>query len=281
MKTIPSKTLPSDEEIPAPPKENKYYELKIPRLSFKDTPINSYLVIALVIFAFLLGMLTNKVAFLEDSLKTGTPKNAPAGNNDNVLAAENPPPPPPPPGQKVDVDLGTLPIQGSEDAKVTIVEFSDLQCPFCKQFVDSTYPQLYDTYIKTGQVKFAFRHYPLTSIHPNAQKAGEAAECANEQDSFWEYHDLLFKNQDAWSNLTAAGAAESFTTYAGELGLDSGQFSDCLSTGKYAQKVTDDTSAGTQAGVDGTPAFFVNGSLITGAQPFSEFQRLIDAELNN
>jgi protein-disulfide isomerase len=256
-------------------------EIRIPRISFKNTPINNWLVIALVIFSFLTGMLFNKVTFLENALKDKS------GDQNNVLAANNIAPPPPSdpaapiaPAAKVDVALGDLPVLGAEDAKVTVVEFSDLQCPFCKQFVDTTYPQLYEEYIKTNKIKFAFRHYPLTSIHPNAQKAGEAAECANEQNKFWEYHDLLFQNQDAWSPQAAAAATTSFVEYAGELGLDTTTFQSCLDTDKYKAKVEQDTAEGTQAGVDGTPAFFINGTRITGAQPFTEFQRLIEEELN-
>lgn len=102
---------------------------------------------------------------------------------------------------QVDVANGKLPVLGKDSAKLTIVEFSDFQCPFCESFFTGTYPQLKKNYIDTGKVKLAFRHYPLTGIHPNAQRAHEAAECANEQGKFWEYHDLLFKLQQNWSNL--------------------------------------------------------------------------------
>lgn len=103
--------------------------------------------------------------------------------------------------QKVTVNDGHLPVLGKKDAKVTIVEFSDFQCPFCKQFFSETLPQLKKEYIDTGKVKLFYRQFPLTSIHPNAQIAAEAAECANEQGKFWEYHDILFTNQASWVNL--------------------------------------------------------------------------------
>lgn len=102
---------------------------------------------------------------------------------------------------QIDVANGHLPILGDQNAKITIVEFSDFQCPFCESFFTSTFPELKKNYIDTGKVKLAFRHYPLTSIHPNAETAHNAAECANEQGKFWEYHDLLFKNQPTWSEL--------------------------------------------------------------------------------
>lgn len=102
---------------------------------------------------------------------------------------------------KVTVSTGHLPVLGKKNAKVTIVEFSDFQCPFCKQFFTQTFPEIKKTYIDTGKAKLYFRQYPLTSIHPNAQLAAEASECANDQGKFWEFHDLLFSNQTSWEGL--------------------------------------------------------------------------------
>jgi protein-disulfide isomerase len=102
---------------------------------------------------------------------------------------------------QVDVAKGHLPILGKDSAKITIVEFSDFQCPFCERFYIDTLPQIKKEYLDTGKAQLTFRHYPLTSIHPNAQKAHEASECANEQGKFWEYHNLLFQTQQSWSNL--------------------------------------------------------------------------------
>ncbi len=279
MKTNLPKTLPQNQEEPKSLLHNKYLEIKIPRISFKDTPINAYLVIALIIFAFLLGMLTNKVLFLQNELKTQSTNNTQTGLINNAAAAGNNLQPTSALPAKVNVALGHLPILGNSDAKVTVIEFSDLQCPFCKRFVDETYQQIYDDYIKTGKIKFAYRHYPLSSIHPNAQKAAEASECANEQNKFWEYHDLLFKNQSTWSPLAAADAVSTFTDYAGGLSLNTTQFRGCLDTGKYRQQVDKDTADGSKVGVDGTPAFFINGLMITGAQPFTQFQQLVEQEL--
>ncbi len=256
--------------------QNEYLQIKIPRLSFKS--VNLYLVIALVIFAFFLGILTHRVFYLQDTLKTQNSNNTQTGQLNNI-AANDTAPLIPTLQPKVDVAIGHLPTLGNDNAKVTVVEFSDFQCPFCKQYIDNTYPQLFDTYIKTDKIKFAYRHYPLISIHPNAQKAAEASECANEQDKFWDYHDLLFKNQDTWSPLAAADAAITFTDYAGELGLNTEQFRSCLDSAKYKQKVDDDIAEANKVGVDGTPAFFVNGWRLTGAQPFPQFQTLIEQEL--
>lgn len=128
-----------------------------------------------------------------DQELTGKP--APTPTPDPLISET----PTPTPG-KQPVDVGHLPALGNKSAKVTVVEFSDLQCPFCKRFFDETYSQLKKDYIDTGKISLTFRHYPLHSIHPNAQKAAEATECANEQGKFWEYHDILFKLQDSWAN---------------------------------------------------------------------------------
>jgi protein-disulfide isomerase len=253
------------------PEKKSYWELKVPRLNLQSTGTNAYLIFALVIFAFFLGMLTNKVMYLEQSAK-GPQANTAAAAGDQTATIAPPPP-------VVDVEVGKLPIKGDKNAKITIVEFSDFQCPFCKSFFDDTYGQIDQKYIKTGKVKFAYRHYPLTSIHPLSQISGESSECANEQGKFWEYHDKLFANQDTWSQQAEADAITSFTSYAGELGLDTASFQSCVESHKYKQAVVDDTNAGAKVQVDGTPAFFVNGNRLTGAQPFSEFERVIEEEL--
>lgn len=255
-----------------PEKTNSHWNLRIPKLNFKESSLNFYLVLVLIVFSFLLGMLTNKVMYLESQVNGNA--NAVAANGQAAAPTEPLPP------QIVDVENGHLPILGDENAKVTIVEFSDFQCPFCKAFVDDTYDQVKKEYIDTGKVKFTYRHYPLTSIHPNAQLAGEASECANEQGKFWEYHDKLFAEQDTWSPQTQADVANSLVDYAGEIGLNTEQFRSCVESEKFKAQVEEDLDAGTQAQVDGTPAFFVNGYRLTGAQPFSEFQRVIEQELS-
>jgi protein-disulfide isomerase len=240
-------------------------QAQIPNLSLgkNTTPV---LVVLLVIAAFLIGTLWTKVSYLE---KGGT--TAPLGANQAA--------PTPAPGQKVDVEVGKLPVLGNKDAKVKLIEFSDLQCPFCKSFLDNTFPQIKKEYIDTGKVAFYFRHYPLTQIHPNANKAGVAAECANEQDKFWTYHDNIFAKQSEWSNLDNASAVSKFKSYAIELGLNASQFNSCLDSDKYQANVDQDLSDGTKAGVTGTPTTFVNGVPLVGAQPFDAFKTAIDAEL--
>ena len=168
------------------------------------------------------------------------------------------------------VSVDDDPSWGLVDAPVTIIEFSDYQCPFCKRFYDETLPQIQATY--EGQARFVYRDFPLTAIHPYAQKAAEASECADDQSRFWDYHALLWANQQA---LDVA----SLKAYAAQLDLDTATFDDCLDSGKNAQEVEKDYSDGVSYGVAGTPTFFINGQQLVGAQPFSSFQAIIDALL--
>jgi len=160
------------------------------------------------------------------------------------------------------------PARGPENARVTVVEFSDFQCPFCSKAHD-TVEQVMQTY--PGKVRLVFRNFPL-EFHKNAAKAAEAAMCANEQGKFWEYHDVLFKNQQT---LEVAQLKD----HAKEVGLDTTTFASCVDSGKYKKLVDEDMAAGQKVGVSGTPAFFINGVFLNGAQPFDEFKKVIDQEL--
>jgi len=169
---------------------------------------------------------------------------------------------------RVPVELAGAPLRGNPKAAVTIVEFSDFECPFCVR-ARPTVKRVRETY--GDKVNWAFRHYPL-DFHPQAQKAGEAAACAAEQGRFWEMHDLL------WDKPTELQVPE-LKQHAGALGLDAQAFAACLDGGRHAELVERDFRAGQEYGVTGTPAFFVNGRLISGAQPFEAFQQVIDDEL--
>lgn len=162
------------------------------------------------------------------------------------------------------------PARGPEKAPVTIVEFSDFQCPFCKRYVDETLPLILATY--GDRVRYVFRDFPVAELHPQAQKAAEAAQCAAEQGKFWEYHDRLFQNQGAL-DLPALEAS------AKALGLNEAAFASCLEGGKYAQAVQKDFADGRSYGVTGSPTFFINGRKLVGAQPYPTFQKLIDDSL--
>jgi protein-disulfide isomerase len=175
-------------------------------------------------------------------------------------------PAPPKPRRQV---AATGPTRGPADAKVTIVEFSDFQCPFCSRAHD-TVEEVMRSY--AGKVKLVYRQMPLTQLHPNAMKAAEASLCAHEQGHFWEYHDTLFKNQSALQ-------PDKLKEYATQLGLDAGKFNSCLDGSNKSDAVKADMKDGEGAGVQGTPAFFVNGVFLNGAVPIDEFREVIDSEL--
>lgn len=167
------------------------------------------------------------------------------------------------------------PILGNKDAKVTIVEFSDFQCPFCKSFFQNTFPEILKKYIDTGKIRLVFQNLPLP-FHINAEKAAEAGECANRQGKFWDYHDLLFINSQ--SDGTGLDTA-SLKKYANQLGLDTQKFNQCLDNGEAAAIVKADQTNGQNNGVSGTPTFFINGTKILGAQPMATFTQVIDGLL--
>ncbi len=163
------------------------------------------------------------------------------------------------------------PSKGPENAPVTIVEFSDFECPYCGR-VNPSIRQIEENY--GDRVKIVFRQFPL-SFHPNAQKAGEASLCADEQGKFWQMHDSLFGNQ---KNL----GVEGLKGIAAEIAdLDPAAFNACLDSGKHAETVSKDVAEGSRAGVSGTPAFFINGRFLSGAQPYETFAEIIDDELKS
>lgn len=163
----------------------------------------------------------------------------------------------------------TGPALGPDRAAVTIVEFSDFECPFCKR-IYPTLNQVMDEY--EGRVRLVFRQFPLHSLHPNAQKAAEASLCADDQGQFWEMHDAMFE-ESGGLNVTSLKAR------AAELGLDEDAFGSCLDSGRFAEQVATDVAAGRALGVSGTPALFINGRYLSGAQPFEVIARVIDDEL--
>jgi protein-disulfide isomerase len=172
-----------------------------------------------------------------------------------------------PPRTNVTVDRTR--VKGSPDAPVTIVEFSDFQCPYCQKS-QAVIDEVMAKY--AGRVRLAFRDYPLRSLHPQAQAAAEASRCAAEQGKFWEYHDRLFGNQN---KLNPPDLAE----HARALQLDEQRFDTCIKSGRNKASIDADVQEGTGAGVNGTPAFFINGIALSGAQPAAAFEKIVDQEL--
>ena len=248
--------------------EPKTFSIPMPK---SYTP---FLIVLLIIAAFLLGMLITKVQYLQSS-NGSTPS---AYGNGQQAAAPNQPnqPQAPNPGQKQDVAVGNYPPKGNPNAKVTIVAFEDFRCPFCEKLFTDTEPQLQKDYIDTGKVKFYYRNYQF--LGPASVVAGNAGECANEQDKFWEFHDYMYKNQPSESD-TSMYTTDNLTQIAGQLGMNTSQFQSCLNSKKYDTNVSKDLSDGQKAGVSGTPTLFINGLPVVGAQPYSAFKTLIDQEL--
>jgi len=170
---------------------------------------------------------------------------------------------------RVDVAYDPARLRGSPSAPVVILEFSDFQCPYC-QSAEPTLKKLLVKY--EGQVSLAYRDLPLQEIHPQAELAAEASRCAGEQGKFWEYHDLLFQNQNRLHRDGLMGLAR-------DLKLEEKQFDSCLSSGKYKSQVEEDRQAGLRTGVNGTPGFFINGNIVSGNQPQDSFEKIIEAEL--
>jgi protein-disulfide isomerase len=217
---------------------------------------------------------------------TSTP--SPGGGSPSPPGAGGTPTAQPTP-KTITIDTGDNPSRGPADAKVTIVEFSDFQGPNCARFAQETLPQILSDY--GDKIRFVFMNAPLAS-DAYAEKAAEAGECANAQGTFWPYHDLLFQNQQALTDLVnanqAAGLAkvvESLKGYAAQLGLDTAKFNDCLDSGKMASAVLADQQVEQTAIQDagltsfGLPAFFINGNYVAGDIPYDVFKQVIDAAL--
>ena len=178
------------------------------------------------------------------------------------------------------INIDGAPFLGQKNAKVTLVEFSDYQCPFCGRNFQQTFPQIVSEYVKTGKVKYVFREFPLEQIHPFAFKASEAAGCGGEQGKYWEMHDKLFANQTAL-------AADDLAAHAKAVGLDAAKFKECMGSGRQAAKIRNDQSEGQKIGVSGTPGFFVGLTqpkestvkavkFINGAQRYANFKDAIE-----
>lgn len=231
------------------------------------------LIVALIIGSFFLGSLTDKVVSLEKNGTTNSVLQAAAPSVPSVT-------PIPPTAGKIKPVISSDHIRGNIDAKVTLVVYSDFECPFCKTF-HLTIQKLLENY--GDKIRLVYRHFPLPS-HANAQKEAEASECVAQlggNDAFWKYIDTIFER------TTSGGtgfALDKLGTLASEMEIDQQQFQNCLDSGKYEQLIRDQTTDGTAGGVSGTPSTFVINSkgetqLVVGAQPIDAFKTIIDKEL--
>jgi len=177
------------------------------------------------------------------------------------------------------VNIGGAPMLGRADAPVTIIEFSDFECPFCQRFSASTLPEIKRDYVETGKVRYVFLDFPLENIHPRARKAAEAAQCAAEQGKFWEMHDLLFAQS---GNLDIS----QYGDFARKLGLDASAFDLCLKSGKQTAKINRSLASASAIGINSTPSFIITksergdiingGTIVTGANTYQEFRQVIE-----
>jgi protein-disulfide isomerase len=190
----------------------------------------------------------------------------------------------PPPPQEVVLSVEDNPFRGDKKAELTLIEFSDYQCPFCARHFRETLPQIEREYIGTGKVKYVFRDFPIESIHPQAFKAAEAAHCAGEQGKYWEMHDRLFADQNV-------PGLKDLSQHAQALGLGLPNFEQCLNSGRQAADIRKNMADGQKAGVQGTPTFFLGRTdpndpkvkavkVIQGAQPYTAFKQAIESLLS-
>jgi len=196
-----------------------------------------------------------------------------------MVCAAAPPAPASAQGGKF-ISIGDDPVLGDANAPVTIIEFSDYQCPFCRMFWKDTFPRLRKEYIETGTVKFVFRDFPQSHAHREATLAAMASECADDQGKYWEYHDKLFGEQDRRRRGTVVDLkASDLKKWAADIGVEPAAFAACLDSEKYKDEVAADFEDARALGFDGTPVFFVNGRLLAGAHPFDTFKKVIEEVL--
>ncbi len=176
-------------------------------------------------------------------------------------------------------------VKGKPNATVTFVDFSDFQCPFCQRYSNTTYHQLMDEYVDTGKIQYAFVQFPL-EFHANAKPAAIAAQCANDQEMFWPFHDRLYSTQDKWQSLSGNETSKIFKKYAIDLKMDPKKFDSCYDSQKYKDKIEKDIQKGSKYQVSGTPTFYIGNNKsgftqIVGAQPMSTFKQTIDQLLKS
>ena len=176
------------------------------------------------------------------------------------------------------------PVMGDSDAPITIIEFSDFQCPFCSRFYQNTLPQIEKNYIDTGKAKLVYMDLPLDNLHKNARLSHVAAECANEQGEFWQYHDMLFDTQAEWQNMPSEVHMTFLRQQAFDMGFDIEQYDLCLESPEILKEVEQDSLEASRNGATGTPTFFIGTEKdgfvkLVGAQPYSTFQATLDSKL--
>jgi protein-disulfide isomerase len=242
----------------------------------QKNPAYPFGLIALPILTFVLGIAIGYLAWgkqaadpvlVANAVQSTLDAQPTAGSQANTANAASEPPKN---VKRYDVPIDDDYVYGPADAPITIIEFSDFQCPYCRQWYAEVLLPLFEMY--PGKIRFVYRDFPLTSIHPEAMPAAIAADCAGEQGKYYEYHNRLFEAQYGLGT-------DAYAKYAADLGLDSEQFATCVESGKYRDEVTADQAWAANLGVQSTPTFFLNGIPLVGAQPLETFKMVIDWEL--
>jgi len=278
-------------KIPNETKKEKPKEItkKEEKITIKKSTYNNMLkgvIVTITIAAFFGGVLVGTfdksdsgltIDEFNEILSATESRAAPAPQPAQQTAQPNTP-------QIFKVSLDDDPVKGNPNAPVTVVEFSDFQCPFCLRFFQQTLPLIEENYIDTGKIKFVYKDLPLDSIHPNARATHIAAECADEQGKFWEYHDVLFESQAEWQSLASSNLQSTLSQYATDLGLQAASFESCMQSQDISDEVNMDTLEAFRYGATGTPTFFIGNEndgfiRLVGAQPYAVFQSVIDAQL--
>ncbi len=182
-------------------------------------------------------------------------------------------------GQGKSTGVGDPHVLGDANAKVTIIEFGDYQCPSCRLFWKEVEPRLKKEYVDTGKVKLVFTDFPIVQIHPEAILAAMAVDCAGDQNKYWQYHDKLFREQDNRGEDVIRFRAADLKKWARDIGLETTAFNECLDSARYKDDVAKDKAIGDKVGVRGTPTFLINKQVIAGPQEYYVFKRVIDDEL--
>lgn len=263
--------------------EQNVIMIPIPRLNKPQV----VLVLTLMVVSFIAGSWWTKNQYLQKVKTLGIANTAVAANNPSGSAGQVPQAVPTEDLTPKKVSIDDDPVLGDKSAKVTMIDFTDYECPFCKRYFDDTFSQIKKEYIDTGKVKYVVRDLPL-SFHQNAHKEAQAAQCAREQggdEAYFKYHDEIFKRTT--SNGTGL-ALDKLSVIAIDLGLDGTTLQSCLDADKYKAEVDKDLADAATVGASGTPTFFIGnstadgvitGTKIVGAQPYSAFQAELDKQL--
>jgi len=264
MPSMPTKSTSKKKVVEEPAIEPEFIEESAVEPAEIFAFKRSHFYAVMTVFAFAAGILLGYVVWGFD----------PAGNSPVVVAQAGGPVVEAPVTEepqfvRYEIASEGFPSIGPEDAPITIVEFSDYQCPFCLRWHEQVYEPLLNAY--PGKIRLVYRHFPLTSIHPDAFPAAEAAMCAGDQNAYWQFHEKLFSSSALGSNV--------YSQYAQELGLDMTAFESCITEQKFKEAVQADLDFAVDLGVRSTPTFFINGLAIVGAQPLDIFKQVIDKEL--